>query len=172
MSRVVAAFDRDLGRIQTGARAAAAHLDGILVDHHGARKPLGHVAAISVPDPHQIVIEPWEPSEVRSVGSAISRSRLGLTASIDGPRLRLLVPSLTEARRGELVSVVNRRAEAARAEIRRVRHAAQATLRGTLGRDRDSLRRQEAELDRLTAQFIGEIDRRTQAKATSLLDTG
>ena len=171
MTSVLAALDRDLGRIHTGARAVAAQLGRIMVEHHGTRKPLGSVAAVSVPDPRQIVVEPWDPADVRTVGSAISSSRLGLTASVDGPRLRLLVPSLTEARRRELVVVVRRRAEAARVDVRRVRHAARATIRAAR-RETDVARRQEVELDRLTAPFIAEIDRRADAKAASLLDTG
>ena len=129
MTRVLQSMERDFGHLKTGA-ASASLLDDIHVDHHGRRARLIEVASVTVPDPRQIVIRPWDPGSLRAIGTAISQSRLGLTPTIDGPAIRLYVPAMTEDRRRELVGLVHKRMDQARVEIRAVRHEALAELRG------------------------------------------
>ena len=135
MARALEAMERDFQRIRTGG-ASAALLDAVQVDHHGHRARLIEVASVTVPDPRQIVITPWDPSSLRAIGTAISQSRIGLTPTIDGPSIRLHVPAMTEERRRELVGLVRKRTDQARVEIRTVRHEALAAVR-----ERDVLRR-------------------------------
>ena len=128
MTRVLQSMERDFGHLKTGA-ASASLLDDIHVDHGGRRARLIEVANVTVPDPRQIVIQPWDPGSLRAIGTAISQSRLGLTPTIDGPAIRLYVPAMTEDRRRELVGLVHKRMDQARVEIRAVRHEALAELR-------------------------------------------
>jgi ribosome recycling factor len=171
MARALEAMERDFQRIRTGG-ASAALLDAVSVDHHGHRARLIEVAGVSVPDPRQIVITPWDPGSLRAIGTAISQSRIGLTPTIDGPSIRLYVPAMTEERRRELVGLVRKRTDQARVEIRTVRHEALAAVRE---RDpkrpagSDDIHREVAVLQRLTDRYVAEIDRLGQVKEESLL---
>jgi ribosome recycling factor len=171
MARVVQSMERDFGHLKAAA-ASASLLDDIHVDHGGRRARLIEVASVTVPDPRQIVIQPWDPGSLRTIGTAISQSRIGLTPTIDGPAIRLDVPAMTEDRRREIVGLVHKRMDQARVEIRAVRHGAVAELRG-LERGRsigaDEARRRTAQLQWLTDRFVSEIDRLGRIKEASLM---
>jgi ribosome recycling factor len=171
MKRTIEAMERDLQKLRVGG-ASASLVDGIHVDHKGRRSRLVELATITIPDPRQIVIRPWDPTSLRAMGSAISQSRLGLTPTIDGPAIRLYVPAMTEERRLELVGLVRKRADQARVEIRAVRHEALAAVRAQdpkrpLGAD--DVRREAALLQRMTDRFTAEIDRLGHLKEASIL---
>jgi ribosome recycling factor len=171
MAHVMAALERDLQRIRTGA-ASASLVEAVHVDHHGRRARLIDVATITIPDPRQIVIVPWDPSSLRAVGTAISQSRIGLTPTVDGPAIRLYVPGMTEDRRRELVALVHKRADQARVELRSVRHEALASIRArekqrALGAD--DVRREASRLQTLTDRYVAEVDRLGQSKEASIL---
>ena len=61
MARAVEAMERDFQGIRTG-RASTALVERIHVDYYGTQTPLNQLAGISVPEPHQIVIQPWDRS--------------------------------------------------------------------------------------------------------------
>ena len=171
MSRVLQSMERDFGPLKTGA-ASASLLDDIHVDHNGRRARLIEIASVTVPDPRQIVIQPWDPGSLRAIGTAISQSRIGLTPTIDGPAIRLYVPAMTEDRRREIVGLVHKRMDQARVEIRALRHEGIEA-----GRDRqrrhetgaDDARREADRLQRMTDRYVAEIDRLGRLKEASLM---
>jgi ribosome recycling factor len=171
MKRTLDAMERDFERVRTGG-ASASLIDAIHVDHQGQRTRLVELATITIPDPRQIVILPWDPKSLRSIGTAISQSRIGLTPTIDGSTIRLYVPALSEERRRELVGLVRKRMDQARVEIRAVRHEALAALRARDPRrpvGSDDVHRETDLLQRMTDRFIAEVDRLGQIKEKSVL---
>src|SRR4029079_9533179 len=123
MARAVEVMDRDLQAIRTG-RASTGLVERIPIDYYGTQTPLNQLAGISVPERPQIVIQPWDRSALGAIERAIIKSEIGLTPNVDGNVVRLNIPTLTEERRHDLVKVVHKRMEEARAEIRHLRHDA------------------------------------------------
>ena len=161
MGRAVEAMERDLGGIRTG-RASTSLVERIHVEYYGTQTPLNQLAGISVPEPHQIVIQPWDRGVLTAIERAIIKSDIGLTPNVDGTVVRLNIPQLTEERRRDLVKVVHKRMEEARVEIRNLRREAAELLRkeerdGTLGAD--EIHRELDSLQRLTDRSIAEVDR-------------
>ncbi len=171
MALVVAAMERDFQKIRVGA-ASGSLVDAIRVDHLGRRMRLIELATVTIPDPRQIVIRPWDPSSLRAIGTAISQSRIGLTPTIDGGAIRLYVPALTEERRNELAGLVRKRVERAHVEIRTIRHEALAAVRA---RERghlagsDEVHRNIERLQRSSDGVTAEIDRLGRAKEATIL---
>ena len=128
MGRAVDAMERDFQAVRTG-RASTALVERILVDYYGTQTPLNQLAGISVPEPHQIVIQPWDRGVLGAIEKAITKSDIGLTPNVDGTVVRLNIPPLTEERRKELVKVVHKRMEEARVEIRNIRRDANDHLK-------------------------------------------
>ena len=91
--------------------------------------PLNQLASISVPEPHQIVIQPWDRGVLGAIEKAIQKSDIGLMPNVDGTVVRLNIPPLTEERRSDLVKVVHKRMEEARVEIRNHRRDGPDDLR-------------------------------------------
>jgi ribosome recycling factor len=171
MTRTLDAMERDFQKVRIGG-ASAALVDAIYVDHRGRRSRLIELADITIPDPRQIVIRPWDPTALRSIGTAISQSRIGLTPTIDGSAIRLYVPAMTEERRRELAGLVRKRMDQARVEIRALRHEALAAVRAG-DRERpageDDVRRETTLLQRMSDRFAAEIDRLGRIKEESVL---
>ncbi len=161
MARAVEVMERDLGGVRTG-RASTTLVERIHVDYYGTQTPLNQLAGISIPEPHQIVIQPWDRSVLNAIEKAIIKSDIGLTPNVDGTVVRLNIPPLTEERRKELVRVVHKRMEEARVEIRNLRREGADLLRreerdGTLGAD--EVHRELESLQRITDRSIAEVDR-------------
>jgi ribosome recycling factor len=172
MARAVEVMERDFAGLRTG-RASPALVERILVDYYGTQTPLNQLAGISVPEPHQIVIQPWDRSVLGAIEKAIIRSDLGLVPNVDGTVVRLNVPPLTEERRKELVRLVHRRMEEARVEIRNFRREAAEQLRREERdglRSADEVRRDLDALQRLTDRFIAEVDRVGEHKEKEVLE--
>ena len=137
MARAVEAMERDFQGVRTG-RASTALVERITVDYYGTQTPLNQLAGISVPEPHQIVIQPWDRGVLGAIEKAITKTDIGLTPNVDGTVVRLNIPPLTEERRKDLVKVVHKRMEEARVEIRNIRRDANDHLKKE---DRDGDRR-------------------------------
>jgi ribosome recycling factor len=172
MTRAVEVMDRDLGSIRTG-RASTGLVERIHIDYYGTQTPLNQLAGISVPEPHQIVIQPWDRSALGAIERAITKSDIGLTPNVDGTVVRLNIPALTEERRHELVRQVHKRMEEARVEIRNLRREAADQLKklereGDVGTDENHKLLET--LQKTTDRQIAEVDRIGAAKEQEVLE--
>jgi ribosome recycling factor len=172
MLRAIEAMERDFTAIRTG-RASTGMVERITVDYYGTQTPLNQVAGISTPDPHLIVIQPWDRSVLSAIEKAITKSDIGLVPNVDGTVVRLNVPPLTEERRREMVKQVRRRTEDARVEVRNHRREAADALKKAL-RDgdlsADEEHRELENLQRLTDRHIEAIDARADRKESEILE--
>jgi ribosome recycling factor len=172
MQRAVEAMERDFAGIRTG-RASSAIVERIAVDYYGTSTPLNQLSGISTPDPHLIVIQPWDRGALPAIEKAITRSDIGLVPNVDGSVVRLHVPPLSEERRLELVKQVRRRLEDARVEIRNFRREAADALKhalrdGSLGQDEEH--RELEALQRLTDSFIEQAEARGERKEAEIME--
>ena len=172
MQRAVEVMERDFQGLRTG-RASTSIVERLMVDYYGTQTPLNQLASISVPESHQIVIQPWDRGVIGAIEKAIQKSDIGLVPNVDGTVVRLNIPPLTEERRKDLVKVVHKRMEEARVEIRNIRRDAAHELQkeerdGTVGAD-ESHRQVEA-LQKTTDRFIGEVDRLGGVKEQEVLE--
>ncbi len=113
-------FGQEAAKIRTG-RANPSLIEHISVDYYGTRTPITQVAAISIPEARQLLIQPWDKGTLGLIEAAIRESDLGLNPGNDGVALRIILPALTEDRRKELVKTLNAKAEEARIAIRNTR---------------------------------------------------
>ena len=172
MQRAVEAMDRDLAAIRTG-RASTALVERITVEYYGTPTPLNQIAGISTPDPHLILIQPWDRSVLSAIERAITKSDVGLVPNVDGTVVRLNVPPLTEERRREMVKQVRRRAEEGRVEVRNHRrdvadHLKRSLRDGTVSEDEEH--RELDALQRLTDRHIEAIDQRAVRKEAEVME--
>ncbi len=110
----------EIASLRTG-RASSALVENIEVDYYGTKTPLKALAAISVPGPKELLIQPWYKASLQPIEKAIRESELGLSPAVDKDLIRLTVPPLTEERRKELLKVLGRHVEDARIHVRRER---------------------------------------------------
>src|SRR5690554_1224587 len=90
MARAVEVMERDFVAIRTG-RASTAIVERLQIDYYGTQTPLNQLAGISVPEAHQIVIQPWDRAVLGAIEKAILKSDIGLTPNVDGAVVRLAI---------------------------------------------------------------------------------
>ncbi len=160
MEKSLQSLDREFKRLRTG-RASAALLDGIRVDYYGTPTPLEQLASISIPDSRTISIQPWDRGAFKDVEKAILKSELGLNPVNDGKTLRIIIPSLTEERRKELVKIAKKFTEEAKVGIRNIRRDANDTLKKQEKAKEiteDDLHKTQDDVQKLTDEYIVKAD--------------
>jgi ribosome recycling factor len=172
MIRAVEVLERDLQGVRTG-RASTSIVDRILVEYYGTPTALNQIAGVSVPEAHQIVIQPWDRTVLTAIEKAIIKSDIGLVPNVDGSVVRLNIPPLTEERRKDLVKQVHKRMEEARVEIRGLRREAADQLKkeeheGRIGADEG--RRELDQLQKITDRHVADVDRVGAAKEQEILE--
>jgi ribosome recycling factor len=158
--------------IRTG-RANPAILDRVEVEAYGARMSLRSVANISVPEPRLMTVTPFDPGTLKAIERAIEQSEIGLNPQNDGKILRLPIPELTEERRRELIRLARSMAEEGRVSVRNVRRdelrdVQELQKMGEISEDDE--RRAEADMQKLTKEYIDRIDAALSDKESELLE--
>ena len=172
MAKAVTHTQGEFASVRTG-RATPALVEKLKIDYYGTEVPLQQLAGFSVPEARVLVISPYDKNSLTAIERAIQNSDLSINPSNDGQDIRLVFPQLTSERRKELVKVVRHKAEEGRVAARNVRREARRELEG-LEKDgeisADDLERAEKELEKLTHEYIAEIDRMLARKEQELLD--
>jgi ribosome recycling factor len=172
MQAALDSLEDDLSGIRTG-RASPALVERLPIEYYGANTPLIQLASISVPEPRQLLVRPFDPATLKNIERAIMASDLGLTPNNDGKMIRLTLPQLTEERRRELVRVVHNRMEETRVRIRNVRRDLIKDLRefekeGLISEDEQE--RGEKELQELTDKMMGKVEEIGERKEKEIME--
>lgn len=172
MAKAVAHTQQEFSGVRTG-RASPALVENLKIDYYGAETPLKQLAGINAPEARLLVVTPYDKSSLAAIEKAIQHSDLGINPSNDGTVIRLTFPQLTGDRRKELVKVVHHKAEEGRVAVRNARRATRKDLEG-LEKDgeisSDELERAEKDLEKVTHDYVAEIDRMLQHKERELLE--
>lgn len=172
MSKSLASLQGELAGIRTG-KANPGLLDNIKVMYYGQTVPLKQVANIAVPEARLITIQPWEKTLVPEIEKAIRASDLGLNPQSDGVLIRLPIPPLTEERRKDLVKVVKRYAEECRVAVRNIRRDANEEYKKqekSHDLSEDNMHDMQSEVQKLTDDFIKNIDEVIAAKEKEIME--
>ncbi len=172
MAKTLEHLTREFAGLRAG-RAHPAMLDRIMVDYYGTPTPINQLANIGVPEPRLLVIQPWDKSSIPEIEKAIMKSDLGVNPSNDGNVIRIVIPSLTEERRKELVKVVRKRAEESKVAIRNIRREANDSLKalekeGLISEDEHKKRLEEVQ--KITDNHIKEIDKLAGGKEKDIME--
>ena len=160
----------DLGAIRAG-RANPHVLDKIKVDYYGTPTPIQQVGNITIPEARMIQIAPWEKTLIKSIEKAILASDIGITPSNDGSVIRLVFPELTEERRKDLVKEVKKKAEEGKVAVRNIRRDGNDSFKKLAKAEvsEDEIKELTDKLQKLTDQYIKDIDKLMEEKSKEIL---
>ena len=172
MKAAVESIRHDLATIRTG-RASLALLDGVEVEAYGSVSPLNQVAKLGIPEPTLITAQPFDPSILRAIETAIRKADLGLNPANDGKIIRIPIPPLTEERRKQLAKKASHVGEEGRTRLRLIRRDGNEEVKKA-EKDKtvsqDDARRGSDEVQKLTDRYIGQIDEMVQKKEKEILE--
>ncbi len=171
MGKSVEALTHELAKIRTG-RAHPSLLDHITVSYYGTDMPIRQVANVSAEDARTLAVTPWEKGMVQAIEKAIMQSDLGLNPNTAGTVIRVPMPPLTEERRRDLIKVARHEAEQARVAVRNIRRDANGELKELVKEkmiSEDDERRGQEIVQKLTDQYVKEVDQALAAKEEDLM---
>ena len=161
MHKAIDATKREFSEMRSG-RANPKMVEGLRVNYYGAPTLLKEMAAVSVPEARMLIINPWDPTAIKEIEKAILQSELGITPVVDGKIIRLIVPSLSQERRQDLVKIVKKSAEEGKVSLRTIRRDGKEKVK-VLEKDKkiteDEKFKVEDELQKLTDKYIADIDK-------------
>ena len=172
MSGAITSLESDLAAFRTG-RASTKLVEHIKVDLYGVEMQMNQMAVISVPEPQQLAIRPYDRSAMSAIEKAILKSDLGIMPNNDGQVIRLNIPRLTEERRRDLTRIVGRRVEEAKVAVRNVRRDLNHDLKELKDEkliSEDEFTRGEKQLQDTTNSFISRIDEIARAKEAEIME--
>ena len=172
MKKTCESLTAQLATIRAG-RANAAVLDQIQVDYYGVPTPIQQMASVGSPDPRSLLITPWDKSVLKAIEKAILTSDLGINPQNVGHMIRLVFPPLTEERRKELVKMTKKYGEEAKVAIRNIRRDAVEKFKKQQKSSEiteDDYKIAEKDIQKLTDDFIKEIDKITEKKEKELTE--
>lgn len=172
MRSAIKSLEVDLAGYRTG-RASPQLVERLPVEVYGTEMQLNQMAVISVPEPQQLAIRPYDVNSLKDIERAILKSDLGIMPNNDGKIIYLNIPSLTEERRRELTRVVGRRLEEAKVAVRNIRRDVLHDLREFKDEkmiSEDEFYTAQDDLQELTDKYIAEIDEIGKRKEAEIME--
>lgn len=171
MQKTIESLKKDFSSIRTG-KANPAVLNGVSVEYYGSPMPINQIASVSAPEPQLIVIKPYDKSILKAIEKAVQTADLGFNPQNDGDLIRILVPSLTEQTRKDLVKQAKKIAEENKVAIRNIRRDAMDQLK-KLEKDsvisEDELKRRSDEVQKVTDKYIENVDKVASEKEKDIM---
>jgi ribosome recycling factor len=170
MSKAISHLEKEFQSIRAG-KASPAMLDGVAIDYYGVHTPISQTANITSPDPRQIIVQPWDKSVIGLIEKAIMAANLGFNPKNEGEVLRIIVPSVTEERRRDLVKQAKAEAENSKVGIRNIRRTAndEAKKLEKEGISEDDVKKLQEDVQKLTTDYIDKVDKITETKEKDIM---
>ena len=170
MENAITHLEKTFHKIRTG-KASPSMLDGVMIDYYGTKTPIEQTANINTPDPRQIIIQPWDKSIIIEIEKAILAANLGFNPKNEGEILRIIVPTLTEERRKEMVKQAKGEAENTKVSIRNSRRNANDFAKDLEkdGTPEDEVKKLLDKIQKLTDEYIKKIDELIENKEKDIM---
>lgn len=166
-----AAVKKDLATVRTG-RAKPALVENVKVEAYGGMMELRELASISAPDTTLLLINPWDKSLVNAIANGIRKAELNVNPIVDGETIKIVIPSLTQERREELVKLTQQKLEAGRVMIRQVRTEIKGEIEGLEnegGVSEDDIKRWLEAMQKKVDEYMSKVDSLGKEKEAELL---
>ncbi len=172
MGKTISALQSEYGAIRAG-RANPQILDKVTVDYYGTMTPINQLASVSATEARVLTIQPWDKSVLKAIEKAIQTSDIGINPQNDGSVIRLTFPPLTEDRRKELVKDIQKIGENSKVAIRSIRRDCLEKLKAMKKASEiteDDLKDGEKEIQKITDNYIKDIDSISDAKQKEIME--
>lgn len=172
MDKAMGVLKHALAGIRTG-RANPGLVDSLRVEVYGSPTPIKAVASVGAPEPHQIVVRPFDPGTLKDIEKGILASDLGLTPQSDGKLIRLNVPPLSTEVRRKMVARIKELTEDCKVSLRNIRRDGnKAADQGEKDKDLTEDERDKAkdDIQELTKTYEAEATDKAKARETEVME--
>ena len=171
MQKSIEALKKDFTTLRSG-KVSVNILDNVKVNYYGTPTALNQVATVLATDATTITITPWEKNMLKEIEHAIQGANIGVNPNNDGESVKLFFPPMTVEQRQESAKKAKAMGEKAKVAIRNVRKDANNKIKN-LEKNKeiteDESKRAHDDIQKLTDDFVGEVDKLVKSKEAKLL---
>lgn len=168
VKKTFAHFEREMARLAIG-RANPQLISFVKVECYGEHMPIDQIAAISIPQPNQLIIKPFDLSIVKQIVNALNNANLDVQIANEGDKVRLTFPQPTTEKRRELVKQLAKVSEDAKVGIRQVRQSINKEIKKDEELSEDEEKKYLNEIQKLVEMEIETIQKMTDQKEKDLM---
>lgn len=170
MQKVLEVLKTDLATVRTG-RATPSLVENIVISAYGgsAKLKVMELATIGAPDVQTLQITPFDQSTIHEISKGIQEANTGLNPVVDSPVIRISIPPLSQERREELIHLMRQKLENGKVMIRQARQDAMNEVKKADDLSEDDEHRLEKEIQRVTDEFMSQIEAMGKQKESELL---
>jgi ribosome recycling factor len=170
MDDAIMHLKKEFLKVRAG-KATPAMLAGVRVEYYGTQTPIEQTSNINTPDARQIIIQPFDRTQIHEIEKAILNANLGFNPQNEGDLLRINVPPLTEERRLDLVKKAKAIAEDTKVGIRNARRHGNDEVKKLEkdGLPEDEAKRLHEEIQKLTDDYSTQVDNYFEEKEKDIL---
>ena len=174
MEKSIEYLRSEMRGVRTG-RASPALVEFVKVDYYGSQTDLRQLANISVPEPTQLLIKPFDASAMSEIVKAIQASGLGLNPVSEAKQIRLVMPPLSTDRRKQLAQSVKQMGEQAKVAVRNARrdankHIDQAEKDKAQHVSEDQAADAKDKTQELVKQYEAKVEEMVKAKTNEVME--
>lgn len=173
MTKALDYLKHELRGVRTG-RASPALVEFLKVDYYGSETELKAIASVSVPEPAQLLIKPFDQGAIGAIKQAIEKAGLGINPISEGKQIRLVIPPMSADRRTKDSARVRKMGEEAKVVIRNLRRDANKHADGLKNQPgahfpEDEIETLKEEIQSLLKKYEDEVDARVEEKAKEIM---
>ena len=168
MNKTIDNLRGSLATLRTG-RASPAIVAGVEIDYYGSMTPISQISSITIPEPRQLLIKPYDKNDVKAIVRAINASNLGLNPINEGLVIRLIIPALTQERRVEISKQARKYGEEAKVAIRNIRREYMEVVKEDDSISEDYQKRIIDDIEKVTGEAIKNIDTTVSEKEKEIM---
>jgi len=164
METAIDFFKSELKSIRTG-RANPAMVENLQVEVYGTKMRVLDIATISVPEPMQLLIAPFDPSNANDIAKGIESANIGLRPIVEGNNtIRINIPPMDGETRERMKKTIREQSEQTKVKIRQARKEANDGIKADKSVPEDERKHKEKEVQDLTDKFCKVCDDLAQEK--------
>lgn len=162
-------FKADLRTLRT-SRANAGMVENVTVDVYGSKMKLKEVASITVPEPRQIVITPYDMANLHAIAKGIEAANH--RPIVEGNLVRVKIPEMDAAVRQEIVKQAKKKCEETKITLRNIRREANDQIKKGKADStitEDMVKKLEKDIQKFTDDFCKLADDTAAEKEKEIL---
>ena len=167
-AKSVEALEGNLSKLRTG-RANPVILNGIMCDYYGDKMAILDLCSVSMPEPRQLLIKPYDRNDIKAISVAISGANIGIAPQVQADCIRLIFPPMSEDVRKETAKKAKALGEEAKVAIRNIRRDLLSVLKDDDSYSDDLRERVEDEIQKEVDNAIKQVDELVAKKTKDIL---
>ncbi|MEI2462301.1 ribosome recycling factor [Mycoplasmopsis felis] len=162
-------FKFEMSKISTG-RSNPQIIKGIKINYYDSLISLDEIANISIPEPQQLLIKPYDITSVKDIAKSIEKANIGVLPVDEGNQVRLTFPLLTVERRKEMIKNLSKYTEQAKVGVRNSRQDINKLIKSNEELSEDEQERYLNSVQKTVDSYIEKINELTKSKEEELMN--